>query len=49
MTKAIPKDNIVIYQAKSGAIELKGDFKRETVWATQARRCARGNNLLEDQ
>lgn len=28
--------NVVIYQAKSGAIELKGDFGRETVWATQA-------------
>lgn len=27
--------NIVIYQAKSGAIELKGDFGRETIWATQ--------------
>lgn len=26
----------VIYQAKSGAIELRGDFERETVWATQA-------------
>jgi len=28
--------NIVIYQAKSGAIELRGDFTRETIWATQA-------------
>ncbi len=27
---------IIIYQAKSGAIELKGDFAHETVWATQA-------------
>jgi prophage maintenance system killer protein len=26
----------VIYQAKSGAIELRGDFKTETIWATQA-------------
>lgn len=26
----------IIYQGKSGAIELRGDFKRETVWATQA-------------
>ncbi|MFZ2303931.1 MAG: virulence protein RhuM/Fic/DOC family protein [Minisyncoccia bacterium] len=26
----------VIYQAKSGAIELWGDFCKETVWATQA-------------
>src|SRR3989338_3242843 len=30
------KNNIVIYQAKNGAIELRGDFSRETVWATQA-------------
>ena len=28
--------NIVIYQAKNGAIELRGDFAKETVWATQA-------------
>ena len=27
--------NIVIYQAKSGAIELRGDFSDETIWATQ--------------
>ncbi len=26
--------NIVIYQAKSGAIELKGDFGNETLWGT---------------
>lgn len=30
------KKEVVIYQAKSGAIELKGDFSRETIWATQA-------------
>ena len=30
------KQNVVIYQAKSGAIELKGDFGKETTWATQA-------------
>lgn len=29
------KNNILIYQAKNGAIELRGDFERETVWATQ--------------
>jgi hypothetical protein len=29
-------NNIVIYQSKSGSIELKGDFKNETIWATQA-------------
>ena len=28
--------NLVIYQAKSGAIELRGDFEHETLWATQA-------------
>ena len=27
---------VVIYQASSGAIELRGDISRETVWATQA-------------
>ena len=30
------KSTVVIYQAKDGAIELRGDFSRETVWATQA-------------
>jgi len=30
------KKEVVIYQSKSGAIELKGDFSRETFWATQA-------------
>ncbi len=30
------KQDVVIYQAKSGAIELKGDFGKETIWATQA-------------
>lgn len=34
MKKQLNK-NVVIYQAKSGAIELKGDFTRETVWATR--------------
>lgn len=28
--------DVVIYQAKSGAIELRGDFSKETIWATQA-------------
>ena len=28
------KKEVVIYQAKAGAIELRGDFGRETVWAT---------------
>lgn len=30
-------DTGIVYQAKSGAIELRGDFERETFWATQAR------------
>ncbi len=30
------KNAVVIYQAKSGAIELRGDFSKETIWATQA-------------
>lgn len=29
------KSNIIIYQAPNGAIELKGDFDKETVWASQ--------------
>src|SRR3989344_2987172 len=29
-------NQLVIYQAKSGAIELRGDFGKETIWATQA-------------
>jgi prophage maintenance system killer protein len=36
MGKEIKKGEIIIYQSKSGAIELRGDFVRETVWATQA-------------
>lgn len=30
------KKGVVIYQAKNGAIELRGDFTHETIWATQA-------------
>lgn len=29
-------DSAVIYQAKSGALELRGDVSYETIWATQA-------------
>lgn len=36
VTDKTMKKETVIYQAKSGAIELKGDFSRETIWATQA-------------
>jgi hypothetical protein len=30
------KNKIIIYQNKSGAIEFRGDFKKETLWASQA-------------
>ena len=26
--------NIIIYQAPNGAIELKGDFNKDTIWAS---------------
>ncbi|MDP2944275.1 MAG: virulence protein RhuM/Fic/DOC family protein [bacterium] len=32
----ILNNQIVIYQAKSGALEIKKDFQAKTVWATQA-------------
>ena len=32
----ITKNIIAVYQAKNGAIELRTDFSKETVWATQA-------------
>jgi len=35
MKKSKQKSQVVIYQAKSGAIELRGDFSRETVWASR--------------
>lgn len=28
--------DLVIFQTKSGALELKGDYQHETIWATQA-------------
>jgi len=34
--KTAGNKGVVIYQAKSGAIELRGDASRETLWATQA-------------
>ncbi len=34
MKKNISKQ-LVIYQAKNGAIEFRGDFERETIWGTQ--------------
>ncbi len=36
MKKTISKNKIIIYQAKTGAIELRGDYQKETLWATQA-------------
>ena len=36
MKSKVKKNGAVIYQTKSGAIELRGDFSHETVWATQA-------------
>lgn len=36
MPKKKVKNNIIIYQAKNGAIELRKDISRETIWATQA-------------
>ncbi|MEK7094578.1 MAG: virulence protein RhuM/Fic/DOC family protein [Patescibacteria group bacterium] len=36
MKKKINNSGVIIYQAKNGAIELRGDIRRETVWATQA-------------
>lgn len=34
MVKEIPKNQIAIYQAKSGAIELRGDIVTDTIWAS---------------
>ncbi len=35
MKKKSSKKEIIIYQAKSGAIELRGDFAKETIWASR--------------
>ncbi len=35
-TTTIFNNNVIVYQTKSGALELKGDYTGETVWATQA-------------
>jgi len=34
MRKKTIKNNIIVYQAKNGAIELRGDIAKETIWAT---------------
>lgn len=36
MAKKTKEKELVIYQTKSGALELRGDLEKETVWATQA-------------
>jgi prophage maintenance system killer protein/prophage antirepressor-like protein len=36
MTKKKLEQQMVIYQTKSGALELREDLKTETIWATQA-------------
>lgn len=37
MKKIVAKENkLVIYQSKSGSLELRGDLDHETLWATQA-------------
>ncbi len=36
MEKKSLKNTVVVYQAKNGAIELRGDADNETIWATQA-------------
>ena len=36
MNKKKFENKLVIYQTKSGALELRGDLEKETVWATQS-------------
>ena len=36
MEKKTLKNGVIVYQAKNGAIELRGDFNKATIWATQA-------------
>lgn len=35
MKKKKQDNQVVIYRTKSGAIELRGDFERDTAWITQ--------------
>ena len=35
MAKNNQQKELIIYQAKSGKIEFRGDFKRDTIWASQ--------------
>lgn len=34
--KGEKQNKMIVYQNSSGAIELRGDIKNETIWATQA-------------
>src|SRR3989338_8676639 len=34
--KKMSKNLVIVYQSKTGSLDLKGDFKKETLWATQA-------------
>ena len=34
MAKKTIQNELVIYQTKSGALELRGDFEKETIWAS---------------
>lgn len=34
--RSTEKTAVVIYQARDGSIELRGDLRKETIWATQA-------------
>ncbi len=36
MKKITKNKELIIYQAKNGVLELRGDFSHETLWATQA-------------
>jgi len=36
MAKKVNENEMVIYQTKSGALELRGDLNQETIWATQS-------------
>ena len=35
INKKDAKNNVVIYQSKEGGIELRGDYSKETIWASQ--------------
>lgn len=35
MKKQLGKNQSIVFQAKNGAIELRGDFERETIWANR--------------